>query len=220
MSVNLREGTPPRPSVTGSTSCSPANPRRHGRGPARRPIRRADPRHGRGQGPPRGRRCAATALPGDRRRVEPAALVDAINQAQAGRTAAAAYIDSAPLDDTLDVAEVYAMLDADNELVDGLSDSPAARLARLYRHLDLSLRYLPDERAVFMRARPRVDSGGVRGWTRTPVRRTLRQAGVHVTTIAPVPYRDVSPLGPTRRSAVQVRRRASTRPWRSAALQG
>ena len=97
--------------------------------------------------------------------VEPAALVDAINQAQAERTAAQAYIDSAPLDDTLDVAEVYAMLDAYNELVDGLRDAPTARLARLYRHLDLSLRYLPDERAVFMRARPRVDSAGVRGGT-------------------------------------------------------
>ena len=55
--------------------------------------------------------------------VDPAALVDAINQAQAERTAAQAYIDSAPLDDTLDVAEVYAMLDAYNELVDGLRDA-------------------------------------------------------------------------------------------------
>jgi Recombinase zinc beta ribbon domain len=106
--------------------------------------------------------------------VEPAALVDAINQAQAERTAAQAYIDSAPLDDTLDVAEVYAMLDAYNELVDGLRDAPAARLARLYRHLDLSLRYLPDERAVFMRARPRVDSAGVRGGT--PARKRGRRA--------------------------------------------
>jgi hypothetical protein len=44
--------------------------------------------------------------------VEPAALVEAINQAQADRVAAQAQITNAGKGDALDVAEVYAMIDA------------------------------------------------------------------------------------------------------------
>ena len=55
--------------------------------------------------------CAATGRP-SAPGVDPTALVEAINQAQEERTAAQAQISGAATGGTLDVAEVYAMIDS------------------------------------------------------------------------------------------------------------
>ncbi|MQA11841.1 MAG: hypothetical protein GEU98_25500 [Pseudonocardiaceae bacterium] len=44
--------------------------------------------------------------------VDPTAVVESINEAQAQREAARAELDGAPAPNTLDVAEVYAMIDS------------------------------------------------------------------------------------------------------------
>ena len=56
--------------------------------------------------------------------------------------------------------------DSLGDITGSLKEAKPAALARLYRELDLSMRYVPGERAVYMRARPRVDSARVRGAAR------------------------------------------------------
>lgn len=89
--------------------------------------------------------------------------MEALNQAQAERAAAQAQISGATTGGTLDVAEVYAMIDSLGDIAGTLKQAKPAALARLYRELDLSMRYVPGERAVYMRATPRVDSAGAEG---------------------------------------------------------
>lgn len=50
------------------------------------------------------------------------------------------------------------MIDSLGDVAATLKDAKPAGLARLYRELDLSVRYVPAERAVHMTARSRVDS--------------------------------------------------------------
>jgi len=97
--------------------------------------------------------------------VDPTAMVDAINQAQAERRAAQAEIDSAPVAAVLAVADVHAMIDSLGDVSAALDERQPASLERLYRALDLSVRYEPGERAAYVTARPRVDSACVRGGT-------------------------------------------------------
>lgn len=97
--------------------------------------------------------------------VEPAALVDAINAAQAERAAAQAEVDNAGERTAIDAAEVYAMVDSLGDVGTALREAQPDGLARLYRELDLELRYEPAELAVYATARPRVDSACVRGGT-------------------------------------------------------
>jgi DNA invertase Pin-like site-specific DNA recombinase len=97
--------------------------------------------------------------------VDPTALIEAINQAQAERAAAQTQISGATTGGTLDIAEVYAMIDSLGDIAGTFKEAKPAALGRLYRELDLSMRYVPGERAVYMRARPRVDSARVRGGT-------------------------------------------------------
>jgi hypothetical protein len=104
--------------------------------------------------------------------VDPEALVEAINQAQAKRRAAQAEIDSAPLPAVLTAADVNSMIDSLGDVGAALDEGRPAALERLYRTLDLGVRYEPDERAAYVTARPRVDSACVRGGTRTLARRT------------------------------------------------
>jgi hypothetical protein len=76
--------------------------------------------------------------------VEPAAVVDAINQARAERDAARAHPAQTPAGpDILDVAEVYAMVDALGDVGSVIERAQPERLARLYRELDLDIRYRP-----------------------------------------------------------------------------
>jgi hypothetical protein len=63
----------------------------------------------------------------------------------------------------LDVAEVYAMIDSLGDIGATLADARPAALNRLYKELNLGAVDQPEERAVDVTARPRVDSACVRG---------------------------------------------------------
>ncbi len=90
---------------------------------------------------------------------DPAAVIEPMNQAQAERAAAQAEIDAAPKKGAaLDVAEVYAMIDSLGDVGATLADARPAALNRLYKELNISAVYQPEERAVDVTARPRVDS--------------------------------------------------------------
>ncbi|MCG8918595.1 hypothetical protein L6E12_22695 [Actinokineospora sp. PR83] len=95
----------------------------------------------------------------------PAALVEPINQAQAERVAAQVEIDNQPAVGELDRAEVYAMIDSLGDVGATLADAKPAGLVRLYRAVDLHLRYKPKEQPVYATACPGVDSACVRGRT-------------------------------------------------------
>ena len=97
--------------------------------------------------------------------VDPTALVEAINAAQAQRAAARAELDGAPAPSALTEAEVYAMIDSLGDVGTALSDARPESLTQLYQNLRLELRYEPHERAVVVTASPRVVSERVRGGT-------------------------------------------------------
>jgi hypothetical protein len=90
-------------------------------------------------------------------------LVEPINQAQAERAAARAQIDSVPAGMSVTVAEVYARIDSLGDVGGVLADATTAGLSRLYRQLNLELRYEPRKQAVYVTACPGVDSTCVRG---------------------------------------------------------
>jgi hypothetical protein len=95
--------------------------------------------------------------------VDPSALVDAVNRARAERAAARAEVDSAPAGATVTDADVYAMIDSLGDVGGVLADAKPAGLSRLYRRLNLELRYEPERQAVYVTACPGVDSACVRG---------------------------------------------------------
>ena len=97
--------------------------------------------------------------------VEPEAMVEAINQAQAERRAAQAEIDSAPTSAVLTAADVHAVIDSLGDVGAALDAGRPTALARLYQALDLEVRYEPEKRAAYVTARPRVDGACVRGGT-------------------------------------------------------
>jgi hypothetical protein len=72
--------------------------------------------------------------------VDPAALVDPLNRAQAECAAAQAEIDNAPASTTLTDAEVYVMIDSLGDVGAALRNADPIRLHQLYRRLDLSVR--------------------------------------------------------------------------------
>ena len=95
--------------------------------------------------------------------VDPEAMIDAINQAQAERRAAQAEIDSTPTTPVLTAADMHAVINSLGDIGAAIDEARPAALARLYQALDLGVRYEPDERAAYVTARPRVDSACVRG---------------------------------------------------------
>ncbi|WP_238606690.1 recombinase family protein [Amycolatopsis sp. Poz14] len=97
--------------------------------------------------------------------VDPSAVVDAVNQAQAERAAAKAELESTPAGRRITDAEIYAMIDSLGDVGAALVDAKPAGLARLYGKLNLELRYEPKELAVYVTASPGVDSECVRGGT-------------------------------------------------------
>lgn len=87
--------------------------------------------------------------------VDPAALVEAINQAQAQRTAARAELDAAPpAPDILSNAEVYAMIDSLGDIGHALNRANPARMQVLYEELRLEMIYNPEVKAVDVAIRP------------------------------------------------------------------
>lgn len=99
--------------------------------------------------------------------VDPEALVEAINEAQAQRAAAQAELEGAPPPNALTDAEVYAMIDSLGDVGAALTGARPENLSRLYQELGLELRYEPHDRAVVATASPRVVSARVRGGTCT-----------------------------------------------------
>ena len=97
--------------------------------------------------------------------VDPAAMVEAINEAQSERAAARAERDGRPAPNALTDVEVYAMVDSLGDVGAALAQAEPESLTRLYQALRLDLRYDPFERAVDVVASPRVVSECVRGGT-------------------------------------------------------
>jgi hypothetical protein len=106
------------------------------------------------------RRLRATAIEAG---VDPAALVESINEAQTERAAARAELQNASLPDMFSEAEIYAMIDALGDIDATVAQAKPASLSRLYQRLRLQLRYEPGEPAIYVTAQPRVDSARVRG---------------------------------------------------------
>jgi len=98
--------------------------------------------------------------------IDPGAVVDAINEAQAQRAAAQAELQGAAARTAVTEAEVYAMIDSLGDVGAALKKSKPESLERLYRELRLELRYQPRERAVDVQLAPRVVSACVRWGTR------------------------------------------------------
>ncbi|MCE7003260.1 recombinase family protein [Kibdelosporangium philippinense] len=97
--------------------------------------------------------------------VDPAALVEVINQAQAERAAARAELDNAPTEGELTDAEVYAMLDSMGDVASVLTGKHPEKLIELYADLQLNLLYDNEKEAIDVMASPRVNSACVRGGT-------------------------------------------------------
>ncbi|GLY71235.1 recombinase family protein [Amycolatopsis taiwanensis] len=69
--------------------------------------------------------------------VDPAALVEAINEAQSQRAAARAELDNAPTPNTISDAEVYAMIDSLGDVAEALANPKRESLENLYAAVDL-----------------------------------------------------------------------------------
>ncbi|MEU4445475.1 recombinase family protein [Actinosynnema sp. NPDC050801] len=98
--------------------------------------------------------------------VEPAALVEAINEAQAQRSAARAELDGASPVTGMSDAEVYAMIDALGDVGDIIGRGDPQKLEDLFARLGLEMLYNAERRTVDVTIRPagRV-SARVRGGT-------------------------------------------------------
>jgi hypothetical protein len=98
--------------------------------------------------------------------VEPSAVVDAINQARADRDAARAHLAQSPdRPHVLDLAEVYAMVDALGDVGSVIERAQPERLAQLYRQIDLCVRYLPADQGGLATLTLRMANECVRGGT-------------------------------------------------------
>jgi DNA invertase Pin-like site-specific DNA recombinase len=98
--------------------------------------------------------------------IDPAAVVDAINQAQAQRAAAQNELDSASAPASLDTADVRAMVDALGDIGEALSRAEPRLLASLYEALRMEAVYDAEARVVTVTIRPaHVVSACVRGGT-------------------------------------------------------
>ncbi|NUT49851.1 MAG: recombinase family protein [Saccharothrix sp.] len=88
--------------------------------------------------------------------VDPAALVEVINEAQAARAAARAELAKVKSGGRFDAAEVYAMIDSLGDIGATLEDAKPERLAQLYAKLQVELLYEHTKKAVVVTASPRV----------------------------------------------------------------
>ena len=95
--------------------------------------------------------------------VDPSALVEVINQAQAERAAAEAELAHLPASTMITDAEIHAMIDSLGDVGAVLSDAKPDSLSELYQRLRLDLRYQPHEKVVDVTSNLRVVSAGVRG---------------------------------------------------------
>ncbi|RRO20001.1 recombinase family protein [Saccharopolyspora rhizosphaerae] len=96
---------------------------------------------------------------------DPAALVEAINDAQATRAAAQAELDNSPEPAAIGEVEVYAMVDSLGDVGSALKEAKPENLGRLYENLSIDLKYEPHAGTVEATIAPRVVSARVRGGT-------------------------------------------------------
>nr|WP_269189784.1 recombinase zinc beta ribbon domain-containing protein [Haloechinothrix halophila] len=95
---------------------------------------------------------------------DPAAFVEAINEAQSQRAAARAELDGTPAPDALTDAEVYAMIDSLGDVGEALNDAKPEKLEKLYEALRLEMTYNAPTGQVDVAIRPaRRVSACVRG---------------------------------------------------------
>jgi hypothetical protein len=99
--------------------------------------------------------------------IDPAALVEVTNQAQAVRANARAELEHVPATGGRTDAEIYAMIDSLGEVGAALASAKPDRLASLYAAVDLQVRYEPSEQVAEVTIEPdrRVNSACVRGGT-------------------------------------------------------
>jgi hypothetical protein len=97
--------------------------------------------------------------------VDPAALVDAMNLAQAERQAAREELEHLPEEATVDAAEVYAMLDSLGDVERHLNSRNPERITQVYRDLDLQVVYDNEKETAMVTVSPRVVNVCVRGGT-------------------------------------------------------
>lgn len=99
--------------------------------------------------------------------VDPAAIVDAINQAQAERAAARAELNGRPAPQELTRQDVEAMIDSIGDVSAALTQAEPQSLTALYEALRVQMIYDPESRAVDVTVQPRgrVNSERVRGGT-------------------------------------------------------
>jgi hypothetical protein len=102
--------------------------------------------------------------------VDPVALVESINSAQAERAALRAELDNLPTGDTRTDGEIYARIDQLTEMGTGLAKSDPDRLASFYTAVDLRVCYDHETGTADVTIEPlsRVNSECVRGGTSTP----------------------------------------------------
>ncbi|WP_229373465.1 hypothetical protein [Umezawaea beigongshangensis] len=86
--------------------------------------------------------------------VEPAALVEAINEAQAQRSAARAELNGTSTPDGITDAEVHAMLDALGDVGSIIGRGDPAKLEDLFAGLGLEMLYNAEGRTVDVTVRP------------------------------------------------------------------
>ncbi|WP_084643006.1 recombinase family protein [Actinoalloteichus hymeniacidonis] len=97
--------------------------------------------------------------------VDPAALVDPINEAQSQRATARAELTGTRAPGLITEAEVRAMIDSLGNVGEALSGADPNELGQLYSELRLNLRYTQKERTVIATVSPRVFNERVRGGT-------------------------------------------------------
>ncbi|MGH3897179.1 MAG: recombinase family protein, partial [Pseudonocardiaceae bacterium] len=99
--------------------------------------------------------------------VDPAAIVDAINQAQAERTAARTELNEKPTTQLLTRQDIEAMINSMGDVSETLTGADPQSLTTLYEALRLQMVYDPASRAVDVTVQPRgrVNSARVRGGT-------------------------------------------------------
>jgi len=99
--------------------------------------------------------------------VDPAALVDVINQAQAERAAARAELNGRPATQALTRQDVEAMIDSIEDVGAALTQTEPESLTALYEALRLQMIYEPTSRTVDVTVQPhgRVNNARVRGGT-------------------------------------------------------
>ncbi|HEX3829096.1 MAG TPA: hypothetical protein VHV82_17675 [Sporichthyaceae bacterium] len=97
--------------------------------------------------------------------IDPTAIVEAVNEAQAQRAAARAELEGLPAVSRITPAEVHAQIDSLGDVGAKLTKGSPDKISKLYHDLGVELRFQPEERAVLVTASPRVFSVCDRGGT-------------------------------------------------------